>query len=278
MSALPQTLGLLTDGPLPMGADDEQASTILIVDDNPHNLSVAVDSLSEIGATVIIARSGQSGLKRARYAEPDLILLDILMPEMDGFEVCQQLKQDRKTSAIPVIFMTALSDTANKVKGLRAGGIDYVTKPFNVEELLARVTNHLNTQKTIQAFQNRNQVLQKLVPDGSFMQPSALPQSNLQRAMRYIQMHLGENITLEAIASELGMSQFYFCRWFKQSVGTSPYQYVLQRRVERAKALLQRRELSPAAVALECGFNSQSHLIHHFKKQVGMTPKQYQER
>lgn len=278
MSCPPQALNLVNDDSSRVNPNETRASTILIVDDNPRNLSVAVDSLSEIGATVIIARSGQSGLKRARYAEPDLILLDILMPEMDGFEVCQQLKQDTKTSAIPVIFMTALSDTVNKVKGLRAGGIDYVTKPFNVEELLARVTNHLNTQNIIQAFKTRNQALQKLVPDDSWVQPSALPQSNLQRAMRYIQMHLGENITLEAIASELGMSQYYFCRWFKQSVGTSPYQYVLQQRVERAKILLQRQELSPAEVALDCGFNSQSHLIHHFKKQVGMTPKQYQER
>ncbi|MEL6161073.1 MAG: response regulator [Cyanobacteria bacterium J06627_32] len=261
-----------------MDTTEKHASTILIVDDNPRNLSVAVDSLSELGATVIIARSGESGLKRARYAEPDLILLDILMPDMDGFEVCQQLKQDIKTSAIPIIFMTALSDTVNKVKGLRAGGIDYVTKPFNVEELLARVTNHLNTQKIIQAFQNRNRALRKLVPDEFLMQRTAPPESNLQQAIRYIQTHLGENITLEAIASELEMSQYYFCRWFKQSVGISPYQYVLQQRVKRAQVLLQRQELSPAEVALDCGFNSQSHLIHHFKKQVGMTPKQYQER
>jgi len=278
MNCPPQTLVPPTASFSPVDTTEKHASTILIVDDNPRNLSVAVDSLSELGATVIIARSGESGLKRARYAEPDLILLDILMPDMDGFEVCQQLKQDIKTSAIPIIFMTALSDTVNKVKGLRAGGIDYVTKPFNVEELLARVTNHLNTQKIIQAFQNRNRALRKLVPDEFLMQRTAPPESNLQQAIRYIQTHLGENITLEAIASELEMSQYYFCRWFKQSVGISPYQYVLQQRVKRAQVLLQRQELSPAEVALDCGFNSQSHLIHHFKKQVGMTPKQYQER
>ncbi|MEN8447360.1 MAG: helix-turn-helix domain-containing protein [Cyanobacteria bacterium J06555_13] len=259
---------------------DLRTYTVLVVDDNPNNLSVAFDSLAETGATVIIARSGQSGLKRAKYVQPDLILLDVLMPEMDGFEVCRQLKMNRATQSIPVIFMSALTDTVNKVKGLRSGGVDYVTKPFQIEELLARMTNHLNTGKFIQKIQARNQSLERLVMDCAVPETVAcqddFPQSKLQQAIGYIQAHLEENITLDAIATELDMSQFHFCRWFKQSTGTSPYQFVIQQRVERAKALLRRRELSPAEVALECGFNSQSHLIHHFKKQIGMTPKQYQ--
>ncbi len=267
----------LTSNALNLEVDDFHSSTILIIDDNPNNLSVAVDSLSELGATVIIARSGERGLKRANYAEPDLILLDILMPDMDGFEVCRRLKLGAKTRTIPVVFMTALTETEDKVRGLRSGGIDYITKPFQVEELLARMTNHLNMQRLIRQVQANNQELQRLVPIPTPTSPCEFPKSNLQRALDYIQSHLDQKIRLDAIAAEIGMSQFYFCRWFRRSMGIAPYQYVIQQRVERAKTLIKRHELSLVEIAFECGFSNQSHLIHHFKKQIGMTPSQYRQ-
>lgn len=261
--------------PLASASNHFSTSTILIVDDNPNNLHVAVDSLSELGATVIIALSSQRGLKRAEYARPDLILLDILMPEMNGFEVCRRLKQNPITQAIPVIFMTALADTADKVRGLQVGGIDYITKPFQIEELLARVANHLTMQRFIQTIQADNLALREFVQVPLPRLQPEVPTSKLQQALEYIQANLDENITLEAIASELGMSQFHFCRWFKQSMQIAPYQYVLQQRVEKAKVLLKSSDLSIVTIALTCGFNSQSHLINRFKKQTGLTPKAY---
>lgn len=101
--------------------------------------------------------------------------------------------------------------------------------------------------------------------------------SKLRQAIAYIHDHLEQDISLDAIATYLGMSQYHFCRWFKQSMGVPPYQYVIQQRIERAKALLENRELNLVDVALECGFNSQSHLIRHFKKQMGITPRQYRQ-
>lgn len=104
-----------------------------------------------------------------------------------------------------------------------------------------------------------------------------LPSSKLRQAIAYIQDHLEQDISLSAIAKYLDMSQYHFSRWFKQSMGVPPYEYVIQQRIERAKVLLQNKELSMADIALGCGFNSQSHLIRHFKKQVGITPKRYRE-
>ena len=101
--------------------------------------------------------------------------------------------------------------------------------------------------------------------------------SKLRQAIAYIHDNLDREISLGAIATHLGMSPYHFSRWFKQSMGVPPYRYALQQRIERAKVLLQHAKLSLADVALQCGFNSQSHLIHHFKKQTGMTPKQYRE-
>ncbi|MFQ5625335.1 MAG: response regulator [Methyloligellaceae bacterium] len=116
---------------------------ILIVDDNTTNLKVTVDYLKIHGFETIVARKGKTGLKRAQLARPDLILLDVMMPGMDGFETCRQLKAAEKTRDIPVIFMTALAEVEDKVKGFAAGGVDYVTKPVQEEELLARVKTHL---------------------------------------------------------------------------------------------------------------------------------------
>ncbi len=122
---------------------------ILIIDDNVTNLKVAIEHLKTYGLEIIIARTGESGLERAAFAQPDLILLDVRMPGIDGFETCRRLKANETTKEIPVIFMTALADVSDKVRGFDAGAVDYVTKPLQAEEVWARVKTHL----TIRALQ-----------------------------------------------------------------------------------------------------------------------------
>lgn len=119
------------------------SSLILVVDDTPANLEVACDTLNDAGYEVATAIDGDRALKRVQIHPPDLILLDVQMPELSGFEVCRQLKVNPNTAHIPVIFMTALSDTDSKVEGLDLGAVDYITKPFQERELLARVKTHL---------------------------------------------------------------------------------------------------------------------------------------
>jgi signal transduction histidine kinase len=119
------------------------SATILIIDDQPKNLAVIGDYLMKCGFTVIVSQTGEGGLRRAKRFKPDLILLDILMPDMDGFETCRRLKADESTKSIPVIFLTALTGVEDKVKGFELGGVDYITKPIEYEEVLARVKTHL---------------------------------------------------------------------------------------------------------------------------------------
>jgi PleD family two-component response regulator len=116
---------------------------ILIVDDTPANLNVLSAILGKRGYRVRPAINGALALKAAQKAAPDLILLDVQMPGMDGYEVCRQLKGDAQTRAIPVIFISALDDVLDKVEAFQAGGVDYITKPFQIEEVLARVENQL---------------------------------------------------------------------------------------------------------------------------------------
>jgi diguanylate cyclase (GGDEF)-like protein/PAS domain S-box-containing protein len=130
--------------------------TILVVDDIPANLAVAVDYLEDSGFQVVVAQDGEEGLERAKLVQPDLILLDVMMPGIDGFETCRRLKMIEGTRDIPVIFMTALAGTSDKVKAFAAGAVDYVSKPFQVEELLARINTHLTLRATQQQLIRQN--------------------------------------------------------------------------------------------------------------------------
>ncbi len=119
------------------------SNNILIVDDTPENLTVLRQMLTEHGYRVRPALSGEIALKAVGVDLPDLILLDIMMPGMNGFEVCEKLKSEAKTRDIPVLFISALNETQDKVRGFKAGGVDYITKPFNTGEVLARIETHL---------------------------------------------------------------------------------------------------------------------------------------
>lgn len=135
--------------------------TILIVDDNPTNLGVLSDYLRDSGFRILVARSGESALKKVKYATPDLILLDVMMPGLNGFETCRRLKADETTKEIPVIFMTALAEPEDKVEGFRVGGVDYVIKPLHHAEVLARVTTHLRLRDLTKDLQEQNLQLQR---------------------------------------------------------------------------------------------------------------------
>src|SRR6201990_3000322 len=125
------------------GLSKVRRDTLLVVDDTPETLGFLTDTLDGAGFTVLIATDGISALELVDQITPDLVLMDALMPGLDGFETCRRLKRDKLLAQLPVIFMTGLSETEHVVKGLAAGGIDYVTKPIVIDELLARIRVHL---------------------------------------------------------------------------------------------------------------------------------------
>lgn len=130
-----------------MGKENAENARILLVDDTMENIQVAGELLRSKGYQVSVARDGVQALKVCEKANPDLILLDIMMPEMDGYECCAKLKADEGTKDIPVIFLSAMTETPDIVKGFELGAVDYVAKPFNAAELLARVSTHLNLRR-----------------------------------------------------------------------------------------------------------------------------------
>ena len=149
---------------------------ILIVDDTPANLKLLSQILSSHGYKIRVALSGSQALTSVELAQPDLILLDIKMPDMNGFEVCRQLKANSKTSQIPVIFISALNDLQDKLQGFHVGGLDYISKPFQIEEVLARVKSHLYIRRAQQILQMNNDRMQRELNLAWHLQMNFLPQ------------------------------------------------------------------------------------------------------
>ncbi len=143
-----------TNMPTPVRIQVQSSTNILVVDDTHDSLRLLIRILTEQGYKVRPAPNGRVALLAAQAKPPDLILLDIMMPKMDGYEVCKQLKADERTRSIPVIFISAMSEALDKVKAFSAGGVDYITKPFQAAEVLARVNTHItigNQRKLIEA-------------------------------------------------------------------------------------------------------------------------------
>ncbi|MDQ0013488.1 DNA-binding response OmpR family regulator/DNA-binding CsgD family transcriptional regulator [Variovorax boronicumulans] len=169
------------------------ADLVLIVDDVPDNLAVLHDALDESGYTVLIATSGEQALQRVAQARPDIVLLDAMMPGIDGFEVARRLKADAATAHIPIVFMTGLTETEHLVAALEAGGVDYVTKPIKPKEVLARMNVHLQgarraRQDARQAGQARNALdafgyasITVRLPEGRLIWQTALARDLLHR-------------------------------------------------------------------------------------------------
>lgn len=142
-----------------------EKGVILIVDDTLTNLEVLLGCLTNAGFRILVAEDGMSAIENAQYALPDLILLDILMPGLDGFETCRRLKADEATAEIPVIFMTALTETLDKVKGFSLGAVDYITKPFQQEEVLARVQTHVSLRHLTRQLREQNTRLEQEIQE-----------------------------------------------------------------------------------------------------------------
>ena len=260
------------------------SATILIVDDEPVQLRAIVAELSALGFETLIARDGTDGLVKAERGSPDLVLLDILMPGLDGYETCRRLKASPTTRGIPVIFLSSLCDTAQKLKGFEAGCVDYITKPFDHREVLARVSAHLQQRRLFA------RMAEQVEPHRQGRTPLSwsdcaeagqADQAGLRLVYRAIDILLDEMADppgLTELARRVGTNQARLGRAFQTHLGMSTFEYLREQRLVRAQELLSTSDLQIQQIADAIGFRRSGDFATAFRLRFGMTPRDYRKR
>ncbi len=255
--------------PQERGAWDGKNQHILVVEDN-FEMSRFISQILEDDFEVSIVDDGQKGLEFVKETKVDLILTDYLMPVMDGFEMAQAVKKDPELSLIPMIFLTARAQEQDKVDVLNMGVDDYLFKPFNAEELRARVHNLLKAKQ-----QRAEYWIEKSI-DPRDIEWKEFPSKLKLNIDQYIKEHIKEDITGEDLAGFTGQSERSLQRKVKANTGLSLTQYVKEYRLRTARSLLEgKKVLSVSDAAYAVGFNYLSHFTKNFKERFGKAPSEY---
>lgn len=249
----------------------KNAPLILLVEDNPDIRTYLRENF-ERQYRIIEAANGLEGLDRARAENPDLIVADIAMPQMDGLEMCSGIKSDMATSHIPVILLTARTSLVSKVDGLETGADDYVTKPFNLELLAARVKNLIESRKRLRG--KFAQSFDLTTPGGEKLH--SLDQQFLERIKAEVEKNLSdEHFSVDQLAGTLLMSRMHLYRKLKALSGYSPNQVIRTIRLKKAAQLLAEGRYNVSEVTYMVGYNDLKSFREQFKKEFGVSPSEY---
>ena len=247
---------------------------ILIIEDN-LDMQRHLENILSPHHQCLIASNGQQGLNLADEFLPDIIISDVMMPVMDGFEVLRKLKEQTNTTHIPVIMLTAKSDHTSKIQGLTNEATDYLTKPFDAEELIIKIDNQLKTRKKLQ--QKYENQWQGFTQENSDEPVKSIENSFLLELNQIFERcYIDTKFSMNHLASELAMSERQLQRKVKALVDVSPLELLKRFRLEKAKVEL-KKSVQIGLVAQSCGFSSQTYFGRCFKEQFGITPKIYQQ-
>ncbi|RDU97651.1 response regulator transcription factor [Trinickia dinghuensis] len=239
---------------------------ILVVDDQPDQLRLLIDILRGAGCRISIAFDGSQAYQRALAIAPDLILMDVRMPRMDGFAACRLLAETPGTRAIPIIFLTAAHGLDERLEGLDIGGVDYVLKPFEPAEVLARIRVHL-----ARAGRNKDGQADEPISDASG------DKVIVRAAIRHLSERLSAPPTVEQLARLVGTNEKRLSQAFRENLGQTVFEYVRSERLGIAQRLLTGTQLSIANIAEEIGFSSAANFATAFRERFGVTPSTYRD-
>jgi len=256
---------------------------ILMVDDNPDQLRLLVETLRKSAYRLTIAFDGTQGYARAVAMAPDLILLDMRMPKLDGLAVARMLKANPATEHIPIIFLTASGALEDRLAGLRSGAVDYIVKPIQPEEVLERVRIHLSLAQgrvAPKTFSDRQAVAHASpgsVPEDASPQDSR-PEQVLQRAAaRIILDRLESPPRAMDLAAMLGVSERRIVAAFESCIGLSIFEFIRRERMRKAARLLSQTTLNILDIATEVGYSSAANFTTAFKEFWGQTPSAFRK-
>lgn len=243
---------------------------ILIVEDNRDIRMQLIDNLN-LEYTLVEAVDGIAGLKKATEMIPDLILTDLMMPRMDGIMFCNKLKNDERTSHIPIIMLTAKVTLENKITGFQTGADDYISKPFNMAEIKARVSNLIEQRKRL-----RERFSREIILEPGDISITPIDEQFLKKAIIIVEKHLSdENFDLPGFSDDMNMSRSTLFRKLHALTDQSPTEFIRTIRLKRAANLLKQNFGNVTQVSMEVGFNNLSYFNRSFKKHFGVSPLQY---
>ncbi len=252
---------------------DNDLATVLVVEDNADLRSYVREELSG-EFNVLVAADGRQGLDLARDEIPDLVLSDVMMPVMDGFELCRALKQDDLTNHVPVILLTAKAEAASRKEGFQIGADDYVAKPFDVEELRIRIRNLIEQRRLLAERFNQLEVAR---PGRAHNPVPSADDRFLTRAREIIATNLEDpDFRVEALCREIGMSRTQLHRKLKAVAGRSAGEFLRTERLNKAAGMLAGGDVNVTEVAYSVGYRSLSQFAKAFREQFGMAPSDFE--
>jgi len=243
---------------------------MLVVEDNQDIRIQLLDNFNR-QYVIIEAIDGTAGLKKATETIPDIIITDLMMPGMDGIELCEKLKNDERTSHIPVIMLTARASLEDKIKGYQTGADDYMPKPFHMAELKVRVANLLEQRRNLRKRFGREVSLQ---PGDIAITP--LDERFLNRAVEIVEKHMHDDtFNILNFRKEINMSGSTLFRKLHALTDQSPTEFIRTIRLKRAASLLEQNFGNVSQISYEVGFNNLSYFNKSFKKLFGVSPMEY---
>jgi signal transduction histidine kinase/DNA-binding response OmpR family regulator len=245
--------------------------SLLIIEDNPDLRKYVTKVLTDY-YKVYEACDGEEGFKKSFEKIPDLIISDIMMPKMNGFQLCKALKSDSRTSHIPIIILTAKATLKDKIEGMETGADEYLMKPFEAEELKARIKNLLEQRKRIH---EHFQKYEFLLDDSGF---TPMDQKFLQNTLQVINKHISDgNFSVEILAENLAVHRSLLHQKLVALIGQPPNELIKMIRLNKAAKLIEHKSGNISEIALEVGFNNPSYFSDCFQKQFGFSPSQYHQ-
>lgn len=253
-------------------AERKDFPLLLIVDDN-EDFRIFMRYSLELQYRVRLAVNGKEAWEMMQEELPDLVISDVMMPQMDGNELCRLIKQDKRTAHIPVILLTARQNTEAKLEGLQTGADDYVTKPFNMTILVLRIRKLIELSRY-------HRVTQGMIdPAPSEIVITSLDEKLIEKAIKYVEDNMSRTeLSVEELSRELGMSRVHLYKKLLQITGKTPIEFIRVIRLKRAAQLLRESQLHVSEVAFEVGFNNPKYFSRYFKDEFGVLPSVYQEK
>jgi signal transduction histidine kinase/DNA-binding response OmpR family regulator len=255
----------------PNATEDSESPLLLLIEDN-EDVKNYLTSVLNYRYRLITAPDGSAGVELALNEIPDLIISDVMMPEMDGYQVAETLKGDEKTSHIPLILLTAKASHDDKIQGLKTHADDYITKPFRPDELLIRVGNLITSRKKLSEKYNR-----KIEIKPEELSSQSMEEAFLLRVIDSIKKHLlDEEFSVDILAREVGMSRSQLHRKLVALTDLSATEFIRSYRLNLAKEMIEKNTGTISEIAYEVGFNSPSYFSKAFKEKFGVSPSEFE--